>query len=365
MSEELDRFLGEDRGGGWAVPPPILRLTIPQGAGPGTPRIIINGTGPGEAGNIVIVGTDEDNRIIIDADGPLGNAILNFQDSDNPGDTTAGVQWVSNTGLVMRANEFTEADFGEDVRPYFLLGEGSIVLGFRKTGAIMVGSSLQMTDFTNSLLRKRADDTTINGVVSSDADAKLLGCDTDGIAVAWVAADENGIRLNAANAADDCIDIQTSPKVSDTRWDEGDVFEGTAIAQTGGTTNVYAAYTTCGKVFIAPPSGKVAVFWGGRLGNRATVINFKSYLHHETREGCVFGAGSVVQGTSDARAEIYDNHSASVGDKYAYVYSRQVIVGLTPGDTYNTRLMARQDTIAGTLLVDERWISIQPLLGEA
>lgn len=87
-----------------------------------------------------------------------------------------------------------------------------------------------------------------------------------------------------------------------------------------------------GHVFTAPPSGVVAVVAGCFV--RASVAGTATYLSWELREGGTLGSGTVVQGPSTASG--FGNYNTQhVAGERTYV-----MTGLTPGATYNIRMMA-------------------------
>jgi hypothetical protein len=104
-------------------------LTIPSGAGPGDPRVIIDGT----TGTIIVQGANPDDKIIITPNGPDGVPLVNLQSSDNPGDTRAGMQYHSPTGIEIKGHEYVDFVNGELVRQYLELSEFFAELGAIET----------------------------------------------------------------------------------------------------------------------------------------------------------------------------------------------------------------------------------------
>lgn len=126
----------------------LTSLTLPDGAGPGEPRIELNG----DDGSITLIGANEDDRMILSPNAGLDNdPYINVQHNNNPGDAQSGFGH-SFTGPVVIGEEFVSSWNSNDSRAamklqHFLaeLGVYNSVLGARN------GGSLSATDFDAEL----------------------------------------------------------------------------------------------------------------------------------------------------------------------------------------------------------------------
>lgn len=105
-------------------------------------------------------------------------------------------------------------------------------------------------------------------------------------------------------------------------------------ASSGGTYNQVAV------VFIAPTTGRVKIHLAARMINSSTS---GTLLAPETRAGSTIGSGTVFEAASDA---ISISH---YGAAFARSGACHLLTGLTPGATYNTRLLHRCSSSSGTL----------------
>lgn len=123
--------------------------------------------------------------------------------------------------------------------------------------------------------------------------------------------------------------------------------------QTGITsTSFVAGSPVCGVAFIAPTTGRVLVMWGGELDHNTA--GRETYLSFEVREGSVVGSGTVVYAADDS----WSASNQGVNNCGAGVMHD--VPDLTPGATYNVRLMHRV-TVGGNGAVTRREVSVQPL----
>lgn len=125
----------------------------------------------------------------------------------------------------------------------------------------------------------------------------------------------------------------------------------TANSTTYTTATASGSYVDCAVVFTAPPSGTVYVSVSARLFNAATS---GSLVSPETRTGGVIGAGTVLEGASDG---IGVSH---YGAAFARSGIRHLLSGLTPGETYNTRLLHRTTTGTDAASIALRELIIEP-----
>jgi hypothetical protein len=123
----------------------------------------------------------------------------------------------------------------------------------------------------------------------------------------------------------------------DTSFDATNTTFGTA--STGGT------YDEVGVVFTAPTSGRVAIHTAARLKN--TAAGNGTLAAPEIRIGSTIGSGTAVQAIGDGHG---------VAD-YSGAFSRQgattYVEGLTPGSSYNVRLLHRVSAGTGSIALRE------------
>jgi len=124
---------------------------------------------------------------------------------------------------------------------------------------------------------------------------------------------------------------------------------------TARTTTSIAFTTTlspaniCGVAFVAPPTGKVMIFWNSSCANGSSP-NI-AQCSPSIRTGSVVGSGSVFQ-ASDTTIALTAISSTRAG-------ASTLVTGLTPGDTYNVALEHRSFS-AGTSTFQERDVTVVP-----
>ncbi|MDR3079458.1 MAG: hypothetical protein LBV60_00765 [Streptomyces sp.] len=139
-----------------------------------------------------------------------------------------------------------------------------------------------------------------------------------------------------------------------------DVYDGTNWLPVGGTQTVASVvgdsygvtslnYTTvaasgtyldCAVAFTAPLSGRVMLHINGRVQN--TIDSAAGFLSAQVRTGSAIGSGSIVEDANDSRA------IRGAGGSFDRVGITHLTTGLTPGATYNARLLHK--TSASTSL---------------
>lgn len=125
----------------------------------------------------------------------------------------------------------------------------------------------------------------------------------------------------------------------------------------------YVAGTDHGVAFVAPPSGKVYVSFGGGLGTNAVVVSVGSWMSFEVRNGNTVGSGTVFLAADDSRSTgPYRPFNTSVGTKYAPASQRLLVTGLTAGADYNVRTMFRSDNAGAQAAVHHRQLVVEPVL---
>jgi hypothetical protein len=109
---------------------------------------------------------------------------------------------------------------------------------------------------------------------------------------------------------------------------------------TYGTAVTAGTYADCAVVFVAPTTGRVKIHASARLTNSATTSG--SLIAPETRLGGTIGAGTIVEAAADA------NGASHYGNTFARLGVTHLLTGLTPGATYNTRLLHRSSVGTAT-----------------
>jgi hypothetical protein len=153
----------------------------------------------------------------------------------------------------------------------------------------------------------------------------------------WLA----GMRITAARLS---LPVTVSSLVSSS-------FDATAI--TYGTATTGGTYSDCAVVFVAPDSGQVTVYTSGRMVNTGSTTG--SLLAPETRLGGTIGVGTVVEAAADT------NGASHYGNTFCRAGVTHLLSGLTPGTTYNTRILHRLSTATGdTATFANRELIVQP-----
>lgn len=114
------------------------------------------------------------------------------------------------------------------------------------------------------------------------------------------------------------------------------------------TTASAGTYADCAVVWTAPTSGRVIIHVNARLINSTTG---GTMVTAETRTGGTIGAGTVVDTTGDRGPSHY-------GATFSRIGTTRMLSGLTPGATYNTRLLHR--VTAGTGSIALRELIVEP-----
>lgn len=97
------------------------------------------------------------------------------------------------------------------------------------------------------------------------------------------------------------------------------------------TTYTDAGATDCSVVFTAPTTGRVLIHTAARMVHQSTTSG--CLLAPQTRTGGTVGGGTVVEDVSAATGPSH------YGDNFARIGATHLLEGLTPGATYNTRLL--------------------------
>ncbi|MBT2379036.1 hypothetical protein J7E90_17180 [Streptomyces sp. ISL-111] len=125
-------------------------------------------------------------------------------------------------------------------------------------------------------------------------------------------------------------------------------FDATSTAYT--TTSTGGSYAEVAVVFTSPTTGRVRLSLAARLINSGTG---GSLITVEVRTGAVIGSGTVVDSAIDATG------ISHYGATFARAGIAHMLSGLTPGSTYNARLLHR--VTGGTGSFAMRQLIAEPL----
>lgn len=118
------------------------------------------------------------------------------------------------------------------------------------------------------------------------------------------------------------------------------------------TAATAGSYEHCAVSFVAPLSGKVKITVGARVQNSSTA---GSLVSPETRAGSTIGSGSVVETAADLIG--YSHY----GVTYARGTATHLLAGLTPGASYNTRMLHRCSVTGETAHFAFRELIVEPV----
>lgn len=151
-----------------------------------------------------------------------------------------------------------------------------------------------------------------------------------------------------------------------------DVYTGSLWLPVGGTATVRdfqsATYTTtsvvyvasgttgyvhCGVTFVAPLTGRVEISTQARMVNETATSG--CLIAPETRTGSNIGSGSIVEAAADGSG------TSNYGNTFARHGVNHILEGLTPGASYNTRLLSRTSVAAATATFALRELIVSPV----
>lgn len=145
----------------------------------------------------------------------------------------------------------------------------------------------------------------------------------------------------------------------------GDIFWGASTSvsaeMSGPVSQLNATFTYVGLwvAFVAPPSGKVSIRWGGSI--KGAVLNSFCYIGYELRTGAVNGSGSVVSGHSAAIARSIKLRAANTFQEMAAGRTKGAF-GLTPNADYHVRIMHASSDTGGTNESSDMDVAVYPEL---
>lgn len=119
-----------------------------------------------------------------------------------------------------------------------------------------------------------------------------------------------------------------------------------------GTGSSGGSYATCAVVFVAPLSGKVKITVGARMENSSSTAG--SLIAPQTRTGSSVGSGAIVEDAIDI------NGNSHYGSTFARATASHLLSGLTPGATYNTRVLHRTSQSGTTATIALRELIVEP-----
>jgi hypothetical protein len=126
--------------------------------------------------------------------------------------------------------------------------------------------------------------------------------------------------------------------------------------QGASVTTTSTTYTTsgadCAVVFVAPTTGRVLISINARLANSATN---GTLISAQTRTGGTIGGGTVVEDASDAWC--VSHYGGTAFERQGITH---LLTGLTPGATYNTRLLMRGSVDTATASYANRELIVWP-----
>jgi hypothetical protein len=119
-------------------------------------------------------------------------------------------------------------------------------------------------------------------------------------------------------------------------------------------TNTLTTTGIHGVVFVAPSSGRVFVV--GRAAGYNTGAAGYSIMDFQINTGSTIGSGTIVRGSDEAKASVFQSDSASQQGEHS---TSDLVSGLTPGTVYNACLTYHRSggTAAG---YNRRHIAVLP-----
>lgn len=125
------------------------------------------------------------------------------------------------------------------------------------------------------------------------------------------------------------------------------------------STSFIAGGAPVGVAFTAPPSGKVKIDFTGQI--QQNINSFACILSCEVKTGSTVGSGTLAGGAANSdRALICGKAVVASGPSHMAATRAVFYSGLTPGASYNVRLMHCVDGGSGSIF--NREIIIQPQL---
>lgn len=141
--------------------------------------------------------------------------------------------------------------------------------------------------------------------------------------------------------------VDTPPTVSDF---QSPSFDATSLTYT--TASTAGTYADCAVTFVAPTTGRVLIHIAARMTN--TVAGNASVISAEVRTGSTVGGGTVVEAADDGRA------ARQSGTPFNRVGITHLLTGLTPGASYNARILHKNSASGNVASFAQRELIVQP-----
>jgi hypothetical protein len=125
-------------------------------------------------------------------------------------------------------------------------------------------------------------------------------------------------------------------------------------ATTYGVTSTGGTYADCGVAFVAPTTGRVKLDYSCNIANSSTSSTLMAPV---VRTGATVGSGTDVLSANDDNAIAILPVAGSAAGLY-WGGTTLLVIGLTPGSSYNVRLEHRVAGSTGTLT--RRRITVSP-----
>jgi hypothetical protein len=142
-----------------------------------------------------------------------------------------------------------------------------------------------------------------------------------------------------------------------------------APASVGSTTDEAASSSTAfiagaspvGVAFTAPPSGDVYILFSAIFSSN--IATHAAFVSVEVKTGGTVGSGTLTGGAANSDRALICGRAVTAGGPALLSASRGVrYTGLTPGATYNARVMYCVDNAANSITVTYREVVILPQL---
>lgn len=108
-------------------------------------------------------------------------------------------------------------------------------------------------------------------------------------------------------------------------------------------------YNDCAVVFVASTTGRAMVLYDASLDHSGAA---STSVAPQIREGATIGSGTIFEDAS------LDNAIVNIGTDLRRYGAHVTLEGLTPGASYNARLLHRVSAITGTIA--QRIITVAP-----
>lgn len=139
----------------------------------------------------------------------------------------------------------------------------------------------------------------------------------------------------------------TPPTVSDF---QSPSFDATATTYT--TASTAGTYADCAVVFTAPTTGRVIIHIASRMTN--TQAGNACVISAQIRTGSTVGGGTIFEDADDGRA------ARQSGTPFNRVGITHLLTGLTPGASYNARLLHKNSASGNTASFAQRELIVAP-----